>query len=138
MTRTTQQTMTTTPISPETPKRKNVFAYIPMRPVPKGRPRRSASGGMFTDRKTREFEKAVSLYCKEAMKNAKLEPLQGPILCEIYMDDEECSISVSEYDAEKSKLRGDIDNYVKALLDGANGILFEDDKQIHVVLARKV
>lgn len=126
------------PMSEEIPDKKGVFAYIPMRAVPKGRPRRSANGGMFTDKKTREFEKAVAFYCKEAMRNAKLDPFSGPVLCEIYMDEEECSICISEYDSEKSKLRGDIDNYVKALLDGANGILFGDDKQIHVLVARKV
>jgi Holliday junction resolvase RusA-like endonuclease len=31
---------------------------------------------------------------------------------------------------EESKLRGDLDNYVKSLLDGLNGVAYEDDKQV--------
>jgi Holliday junction resolvase RusA-like endonuclease len=31
---------------------------------------------------------------------------------------------------EESKLRGDVDNYVKSLLDGLNGVAYDDDKQI--------
>jgi Holliday junction resolvase RusA-like endonuclease len=31
---------------------------------------------------------------------------------------------------EESKLRGDVDNYVKSLLDGLNGVAYDDDKQV--------
>ena len=114
-----------------------LFVHIPYRPVPKGRPRRSANGGMFTDKRTREFEKLVSLYCKEAMAIAKKSPLTGPLRCEVHLEDDECSIMVVQCGGEKSKLRGDIDNYIKAILDGANGILFEDDKQIQFLIGEK-
>jgi len=37
----------------------------------------------------------------------------------------------------KSKLRGDIDNYVKTILDALNGIAWVDDNQVVKVTAIK-
>ena len=36
-----------------------------------------------------------------------------------------------------SKLRGDLDNYVKLLMDGLNGIAWADDKQVMIIVAGK-
>ena len=37
-----------------------------------------------------------------------------------------------------SKLRGDIDNYAKSILDGLNGVAYTDDKQIVSLELRKL
>jgi len=37
-----------------------------------------------------------------------------------------------------TKLRGDIDNYVKLLLDGLNGVAWDDDSQVVKVIAVKM
>jgi crossover junction endodeoxyribonuclease RusA len=38
----------------------------------------------------------------------------------------------------KSSLRGDIDNYVKSILDALNGVAWEDDKQIIELTVKKL
>ncbi len=39
---------------------------------------------------------------------------------------------------EESKLRGDVDNYAKSILDGLNGVAFQDDKQVHILNVEKL
>jgi Holliday junction resolvase RusA-like endonuclease len=48
-------------------------------------------------------------------------------------------VSVTPLDSEEqaSKLRGDLDNYVKLLMDGLNGVAWLDDKQVHIINASK-
>ena len=36
----------------------------------------------------------------------------------------------ADVDVPKSPLLGDIDNYAKSILDGLNGVAFDDDKQV--------
>jgi len=38
---------------------------------------------------------------------------------------------------ETSKLRGDVDNYLKSLMDGLNGVAYDDDGQVVSVKAFK-
>ena len=107
-----------------------VYIHIPIRPVPKGRPRRARNGGMFTDPKTRAFERDVAFYGRDAMALRGMMPIEGPIRAEVILEDDEVGVYIEPIDVEKSKLRGDADNYAKAVLDALNGIAFMDDRQI--------
>ena len=40
-------------------------------------------------------------------------------------------------DEPDSKLRGDVDNYIKSVSDALNGVAYEDDRQIHKLSGRK-
>lgn len=98
---------------------------IPLEPVAKGRPR-IGKWGAYTPSKTRNFEKACSFFLKE---HHKLKPISGPLYCKVIF-----------FFAPPKKPKhwlypvsvrgGDIDNLCKSVLDAANGILWEDDKQI--------
>jgi Holliday junction resolvase RusA-like endonuclease len=56
---------------------------------------------------------------------------EGEIAVHIVVDTQGTAIIVERVDLEtKSKLRGDIDNYVKTILDALNGVAWRDDSQV--------
>jgi Holliday junction resolvase RusA-like endonuclease len=89
-----------------------VMFTIPGRPVPKQRPRMGKNGNVYTPKKCREYEKTVGWVAKKIFKN----PYDGPV-----------SLQVRVYLARNG---GDLDNYVKSIQDGLNGIAWRDDRQV--------
>lgn len=94
---------------------------IPGRPVPKGRPRLGCHGRkvfIYTPPATREYEKLVGWVAK----CMGCRPVGGPIVAtiDVYY---------------RSKL--DVDNVAKSILDGLNGVAYEDDDQVVELLVRK-
>lgn len=85
---------------------------IPGRPVPKHRPRVGKHGNIYTPQNCREYERAVGLYAR----NVFPQPISGPV-----------ALGVRFY---FSRRPGDLDNYVKAISDGLNGIAWQDDRQV--------
>lgn len=84
-------------------------------------------GRVFTPKATHMFETAVAEGWNKRYKfGAK------PIGVEIELGKDEFTVTVFEADVEtlKSPLLGDIDNYAKSILDGLNGVAFDDDKQV--------
>jgi Holliday junction resolvase RusA-like endonuclease len=118
--------------------------HVPGIPVAKGRGRISTRGGVirsFTPPKTVAFESRVALAAEKAMDGA--EPLQGPLSLTLFV---ELPIAQSwSLKKKKAALSGehspcgrpDLDNYVKAVSDGGNGVLWGDDSQIVMLLATK-
>lgn len=101
------------------------------RPVPKGRPRLGRRGRVFTPIKTLEAEALI----REAWNGPKYEV---PVYLLVEMNDKETVITVGVDELGiTSKLRGDLDNYVKTIMDGLNGVAWLDDKQVHYIEARK-
>ena len=91
------------------------------RPTPKGRPRLGVKGGkafVYTPAATKEYEEMVGW----AAKSAGCRPVEGPV-----------SVAISVY----VKGRLDADNIAKSILDGLNGIAYEDDDQVIELLVRK-
>jgi len=89
---------------------------IPGRPVPKARPRlgvRGRTAYIYTPENTRAYEQLVGM-CARAATPA---PLQGPVEMQafVYL---------------RHGRRGDLDNYLKCLCDGLNGIAWRDDSQV--------
>ena len=90
---------------------------IPGRPVPKSRPR-SGKGKVYTPARTREYEQAVRFTASASCQK----PLQGEVwvAARFYFHD---------------KKHGDIDNYIKSIFDGIQGVCFQDDRQVVVLEA---
>lgn len=87
---------------------------VPGRPVPKGRPRLGVRGRkayVYTPPETREYERLVGWVAK----SAGCRPVEGPV-----------SVTLSVY----VKGRLDADNIAKSILDGLNGVAYEDDDQV--------
>ncbi len=92
---------------------------IPGRPVPKERPRMNRQGKMYTPNKTKEYEQLVA-------KTARLiipEPLKGDV-----------RVDIKIY---TSRVIGDLDNYIKSILDGLNNVAYNNDKQISIITAQR-
>lgn len=83
------------------------------KPAPKQRPRVGKNGRVYTPRITRDYELKVAWSAKAA----GLQPLAGPV-----------EVRVAFYFAARPP--GDLDNYLKALLDGMKGIAYDDDGQV--------
>ena len=109
---------------------------IPGPPVGKGRPRFSTQGGKprsYTPAVTREYEALIAARAGEAM--GVHPPLQTPLTVYIYAH---MGIPLSWSKAKhKAALEGDIyparpdvDNIAKTVLDGMNGVVYEDDAQV--------
>ena len=108
--------------------------FLAVRPLSKGRPRFvRKTGHTYTPKETLNYEKEIA----QLYNGPKF--AEGPIWVSLTFDQYKTTIEIKEMDAETtlSKLRGDIDNYAKAILDGLNGVAFTDDKQIMRLDLRK-
>lgn len=111
---------------------------IHVTPRVKERPRLRKNGkGAYTPKATLEYEARV----REAYQRAG-----GPQFGETYLEvhvtyfknHSELRIRELEDHENESKLRGDLDNYVKATLDALNGVAWVDDKWIKRVVVEAV
>jgi Holliday junction resolvase RusA-like endonuclease len=117
---------------------------IPGEPVAKGRPRSFIRGGHvghYTPEKTARYENLVRLAAQQAM--AGREPEQGAVAITVraYMT---IPASWSLRKQKQAALgditptkRPDLDNIIKAIKDGANGVVWRDDAQVVDVRASK-
>lgn len=109
---------------------------IPGPPVGKGRPRFSTAGGKprsYTPAVTRDYESLIAARAAEAM--AGKEPLKTPLRVMI-----EATMSIplswsktkrqAALDGDVYPSRPDVDNIAKTVLDGMNGVVYEDDAQV--------
>lgn len=114
-------------------------------PRGKGRPRATVRGphaSVYTDPRTRRYEASVKAIAEKTM--AGREPIVGPLAVALRF-----RIAIPASYSKKRRaaiLAGtepyfgsfDTDNMCKALLDGCNGVVFIDDRQIVRLLALKV
>lgn len=105
--------------------------FVPSKPIPKGRPRLGRRGRVFTPQTTLDAEAIIASLYEGPL-------YEGPVKIVVVFSTEGTNISISQCDTEPSKLRGDIDNYLKLLMDGLNGVAWEDDKQVHHVVVHKL
>ena len=103
----------------------------------KGRPRFARKGTFvktYTDAKTLTYEKSIQTYAKQAMGSTS--PLIGAVAAYLHIGIPiPPSYSKTRQKAcieglERPTKKPDIDNIVKAVLDGMNGIVYLDDKQV--------
>lgn len=117
---------------------------VPGEPVAKARPRITISGGRahaYTPAKTAAYEQLVAVYAAAAMKKAPL--LEHPvrlrlgIYCKVPGSWSKKRRSDALAGIERPAKSPDIDNIVKALADGMNGIVWVDDSQIVELVCSK-
>lgn len=109
---------------------------LPIKAIPKQRPRFNIkTGSVYTPKITQEFEKIINLACKS--KKPILDPCK--IKIDIYF---KMPISWSKkkqldyYDKPHFK-KPDLDNLIKAIMDGLNGKAYVDDSQVVIIEATK-
>lgn len=120
---------------------RTVSFTVPGQPVAKGRSRATKSGMHFTPEKTRRYENQVSAYAAEAMRHMPLIGSPVEIVVDAYMMIP-ASWSIKkkgECIAGKIKpaVRPDLDNILKAVFDGINGVIIVDDGLVVKITASK-
>ena len=109
--------------------------------VSKGRPRFTRRGHTYTPKKTADYEKRIKQQLSE--QGAKPFDKEVPLRVEVtfYKGYLKSWTKKQVFQAEDGSLlpvkRPDLDNYTKAILDGANGLLWHDDSQIVDLLLYK-
>ena len=114
-------------------------------PIAKGRPRVTTRGKfpvVYTPEKTRTYEGEVGMMAKAAM--GSTEPLEGALEAFVYVtfpvpasySKKRTEACLNEF--EKHIKKPDLDNVVKAVLDGMSDIVFLSDSQITSLHATKV
>lgn len=107
-------------------------------PRGKQRPRHTKAGIVYTPTETTHYEKAV----KAAYIQAGGKMIEGPVKVEVWAF-MKIPTSLSNKKAEAlngvpADKRPDIDNILKIVYDGLQGVAFADDKQITETVAHKV
>lgn len=106
--------------------------------VSKERPRTGRGGHVYTPKRTREFEQYVA--------DAARTLLRSPYTCQVYVDIEIVEPIPKSYKGAQREAAeqwlinppvGDLDNKVKAITDGLNGIAYLDDRQINQLTATR-
>lgn len=95
---------------------------VDVQPLPKQRPR-VVNGHAHTPTRTRTYERTVGWLARAAMRGQP--PLRG-------------DVAVTLEFLRKGTRRADLDNMIKAVLDGLNGIVYEDDLQVVRISSRVV
>lgn len=102
-----------------------IHLKLMLEPVAKGRPRVSRQGRVYTPAKTAAFERDIQLLTQH------LNPMGGALtLKACFVCKRPKSLRSAGGERVPKVTRPDIDNYLKALLDGLNGSVFEDDAQL--------
>jgi len=106
------------------------------KPFPKERPRATKQGRVFTPTKTIKYERELKeLFRKQFPEH---EPFTEPVNIEVDVAVDKICVEITKVDHKPKGMRGDLDNYVKAIMDALNGEAFEDDRQVVEITARKV
>lgn len=92
------------------------------RPVPKGRPRFDPrSGRAYTPKETAAWERTIKRTATLVSGGKRIDG----------------EVSVDVLIVHPDRRHGDVDNYVKAVLDACQGVLFGDDKCVCAITARR-
>lgn len=110
--------------------------------VPKARPRMTRKGVMYSDLKTVHYEAKIRNEAVRVMANS--EPLETPVAVYLYFrlpvpesySKKRLEACLSGFETPTKK--PDIDNLAKSVLDGMNGTIFLDDKQVVSLHLKKV
>jgi len=112
-------------------------------PQGKGRPRFTRAGRTYTPSKTRDYENRIKAAAWSAMTKEGIDTTDRPVHVDViaFMDIPKSWSKKKRLEAEYGAFRplagADLDNIVKAALDGIQGVVFADDRLVHSIKARK-
>lgn len=113
--------------------------WIPGKPLPKERPRTvtlpNGAKRTYTPARTLAYERSVATAWQQAHLGEG--PVDGPVHVLMVFDTDGVHVNVVQLDVPKPKIRADIDNLAKAVLDGLQGVAFLDDRQVVSISAEK-
>lgn len=121
---------------------------VPGPPHAKKRPRfaRLKTGAVrtYTDRESASYERTVAILCRSKTRGQKLAPAGTPVRVDIlavYPRPKRLNRASDPVGPIQkcNRAGGDLDNHIKAILDGLNGSgIWEDDGQVSVIRAEAV
>ena len=115
-------------------------------PVEQSRPRATRMGKgirLYDPKKVTVFKKQLGLLARQQILDRGLEPFDGPLeVCMEFYRPVQASISQKERarrlsGVHRPTVKPDLSNYIKALEDGLNGIIWIDDNRIVKIVAAK-
>lgn len=115
-------------------------------PVEQARPRATRMGKgirLYDPKKVTVFKRKLGMLARQQMLDRGLEPYDGPLeVCMEFHRPVQASISQKERSRRLSgvhrpTVKPDLSNYIKALEDGLNGIIWIDDNRIVQIVAEK-
>lgn len=115
-------------------------------PVEQARPRATRMGKgirLYDPKKVAIFKRQLGMLARQQMLDRGLDPFDGPLeVCMEFYRPVQASISKKERSRRLSGIhrptvKPDLSNYIKALEDGLNGIIWIDDSRIVQILAEK-
>ena len=112
-------------------------------PQGKGRPRFTRTGRAYTPDKTRQYEARIKAAAWAEMQKHSLKATKRPVHVDViaFMDIPKSWSKKKRMEAEYGAITPtagyDLDNIVKAALDGVQGVIFDDDRQVSSIKARK-
>lgn len=116
-----------------------VEVWVPLKAVAKQRPRmtkrrRGRASFAYTPQPTKDFEAEVGRLVREKVPEGIVfgtEPVCVNI--DVYQSGFLLSVEHAECSVRPIGVRGDIDNLVKSIFDGLNGVLWHDDRQVELM-----
>ena len=111
--------------------------------MPKGRPRFQAGGKPFTPAETKGFEERVIIAAREVMVDNELDmaekgvPVKCAILFYVPMPPSWSERKRVKWERMPHLQKPDLDNFVKAILDGCEGEVFHNDSQVFNLFVTK-
>ena len=118
---------------------KRTELFFPFEPKAKGRPRFTRIGHTYTPQITRDYEKPIGDFYKENTSDYYDSPIKVSLV--FYMpipkSTSKKKMELMKSGAIRHTKKPDSDNLAKAVLDGINGVAFEDDKLITELRIKK-
>lgn len=115
-------------------------------PVEQARPRATRFGKgirLYDPKKVTVFKRQLGMLARQQMQERGLDPFDGPLeVCMEFYRPVQASISIKERarrlsGVHRPTVKPDLSNYIKALEDALNGILWVDDNLIISLEAKK-